>query len=233
MTNHRAQHSEKELLELDARLSGRGGEWWDSFYANRAKPIPFFGTSPDESLHEWVTNGTISRGTALDIGCGNGRNAIFLAQSGFEVEGIDYSQAAIAWTAQRAAEAGVTIKLNHASVFEMDLKGRRYDCIYDSGCFHHIAPHRREGYVALVASALKPGGFFGMACFNPEGGSGLTDTEVYERNTLAGGLGYTEQQLREIWGATFTIRALRQMSAQPTESGLFGESFLWVMLARL
>jgi SAM-dependent methyltransferase len=224
--------STKSSEQLDAIFADRQIEWWDTFYANRAKPVPFFGTSPDECLYQWVTQGTIPHGSALDIGCGNGRNAIFLAQSGFTVDAVDYSQAAIEWATQRRLEAGAKVRLHCASVFELPLTPGSYDFIYDSGCFHHIAPHRRARYIALVASALKPGGRFGMVCFRPEGGSGLSDEQVYERKTLAGGLGYSEGQLHEMWSRSFEILELRQMREQAAESALFGEAFLWEMLAQ-
>lgn len=228
-----AMQEPQDLAALDALLSDHQGDWWDGFYANRAKPVPFFGPQPDECLAEWIAQGLIrAPGRALDLGCGNGRNAVLLAQSGFMVEGVDYSQAAIDWATQRAAEAGVAVQLRHASVFEVDIAAGAYDLIYDSGCFHHLAPHRRPGYVQLVADALKPGGCFGMVCFRPEGGSGLSDAEVYERRSLGGGLGYTEAQLHAIWGDAFHIEQLRPMTPQrPAESGRFGESFLWAMLA--
>ena len=121
MPGHPRPLHPKELAELDALLADRQSAWWDSFYADRARPVPFFGASPDESLYKWIDNGAIPRGRALDLGCGNGRNAVFLAQSGFTVEGIDYSQAAIEWAQQRAGQAGVEIRLHHASVFEMPI----------------------------------------------------------------------------------------------------------------
>nr|WP_316639117.1 class I SAM-dependent methyltransferase [uncultured Roseateles sp.] len=221
-----------ELAALDALLADRQGGWWDAFYADRAKPVPFFGASPDECLSKWVNDGLVPRGAALDLGCGNGRNAIFLAKSGFAVEGVDYSQAAIEWAGQRAEEGGAPIRLTQASVFELDVEPQAYDLIYDSGCFHHMPPHRREGYVRRVCAWLRPGGWFGMVCFRPEGGSGLSDSEVYERKTLGGGLGYTQERLREIWSGPLRIHELLQMKQQPAGSGLFGEPFLWVLLAQ-
>lgn len=225
--------AQDELATLDALLAHRQSDWWDQFYANRAKPVPFFGPEPDECLSGWLADGIVPRaGAALDIGCGNGRNAVLLARSGFTVEGIDYSQAAIEWAGQRVREAGVTLSLRHASVFDFEVAPGSYDLIYDSGCFHHMPPHRRDGYVRLVAAALKPGAWFGMVCFRPEGGSGLSDDEVYERGTLGGGLGYSEARLREVWGDLFKIHELRPMRSQPAGSGLFGEAFLWALLAQ-
>ena len=206
--------------------------WWDSFYADRAKPCPFFVDAPDESLFEWVNGGLIRPGRALDLGCGHGRNAVFLARAGFDVEGVDFSQTAIDWAGERVKEAGVDVTLTCRSVFELDIRPGTCDLVYDSGCFHHMAPDQREPYVQLVANALKPGGWFGLTCFRPEGGSGYTDEDVYERGSLGGGLGYTEQRLREIWSQGLQVRQLRQMTKPAAGSGLFGEPFLWAMLAR-
>lgn len=169
---------------------------------------------------------------ALDLGCGNARNAIFLARHGFAVDAVDFSKTAIDWAAQRVTEAGVPVNLIHESVHRLELTPRSYGLVYDSGCFHHIAPHRRDGYVRKVASALACGGWFGMVCFRPEGGSGLSDSEVYEQRSLRGGLGYSEEQLREIWSNGFAIREVRRMEKQSPESGLFGEPFLWSLWAQ-
>lgn len=226
-------YDDADVLEmLDALLANRGHDWWDGFYADRAKPCPFFTAAPCESLVEWVDAGFIRPGRALDFGCGHGRNAVFLARRGFAVQGIDYSQKAIDWAVERATEAGVAVAWQCRSVFDIEVEPASCDLVYDSGCFHHLPPHRRRSYVELVNAALKPGGWFALACFRPEGGSGLTDIEVYERRSLGGGMGYTEAQLRAIWSNNFEVRVMRQMRKQTLASGLFGEDFLWAMLAQ-
>jgi SAM-dependent methyltransferase len=224
--------TEEVMAELDGLLADHQQDWWDSFYENRAKPCPFFGELPDESLATWVFEGQVRPGRALDVGCGNGRNAVFLAGRGFSVEAVDYSQTAIDWATQRAAQAGVDVRLLRRSAFDLDLSSGGYDLVYDSGCFHHIAPHRRDRYVELVTEALAPGGWFGLTCFRPEGGSGYSDDEVYERRSLGGGLGYTEERLREIWSRGLEVHSIRRMAKPGAESGLFGEPFLWSLLAR-
>jgi SAM-dependent methyltransferase len=224
--------TESERRELDALLEPRGGAWWDAFYSNRAKPCPFFVARPDESLAEHVRTGRIPAGRAIDLGCGNGRNSLFLARHGFSVEAVDYSATALTWARERAAQAGVEVSFVHANVFELELNAGAYDLVCDSGCFHHVAPHRRAQYVDLSVAALRPGGWFCLTCFRPEGGSGFTDAEVYERRSLGGGLGYTEERLREIWSRGLRIRELRAMNAQEPASELFGESFLWVLCAQ-
>jgi SAM-dependent methyltransferase len=160
--------TERELAELDALLVAHESPWWDSFYADRAKPCPFFVTSPDESLTRLVRDeGLIRPGRAIEFGCGNGRNAIFLARHRFSVEAVDYSRSAIDWASERIAEAGVAVALMRQDVFELELEAGAYDLVYDAGCFHHMPPHRRQRYVDLVVAALRPGGWFGVTYNTP------------------------------------------------------------------
>ncbi len=224
--------SAAELARLDALIDPRQSAWWDQFFADRNKRCPFFVTLPDESLVQAVGDGRKIPGRALELGCGNGRNAICLARQGYAVDAVDFSQTALDWAAHNVAEAGVTVRLIKHSVTDLVVQPGSYDLVYDSGCFHHLAPHRRRPCVALVRRALAVGGWFGLSCFRPEGGSGFTDAEVYERGSLGGGLGYTEAQLREIWSHGFEVRELRPMAPQRPESGLFGEAFLWALWAQ-
>ena len=118
------------------------------------------------------------------------------------------------------------------SIFDATFPEGSYDLVYDSGCFHHLAPHRRKDYVELVRRALRPGGSYGLVCFRPEGGSGYTDQQVYERASLGGGLGYSEDRLRALWDeAPFSLRVLRRMNKTGGQGPCFGEDFLWVLLA--
>ena len=232
MFDNYSSMTEAELVELYATLAADGRSRWQRFYVDRARPCPFFAGAPDENLYQWVQEGRVVRGTALDLGCGNGRNAIFLAKHGFTVHAIDYSESAVAWAREEVSNANVRVSIDCSSVFELQLEPESCDLIYDSGCFHHIAPHRRHQYVRLIASALKPGGALGLVCFAPEGGSGLSDDEVYTHNSLGGGLGYDELRLREIWGELFHIASLQRMHEQSVGSQLFGKSYLWALLAR-
>ena len=62
-----------------------------------------------------------------------------------------------------------------------------YDLIYDSGCFHHLAPHRRISYLDLLGRHLAPGGWFGLSCFAAgEDGMGTErpDAALYRAKTL-------------------------------------------------
>jgi SAM-dependent methyltransferase len=218
------------MRTLDTLLADRGGEWWSDFFADRSRAIPFFASWPDENLAGWLDDGQLTPGRVLELGCGNGRNAVHLASRGCQVDAVDYSQEAIGWARERADAAGVPVGFQCCSIFDAQIEAGAYDLVYDSGCFHHLAPHRRQDYFGLITAALKPGGSFGLVCFRPEGGSGLTDLQVYEKATLGGGLGFTADQLRLLWDrAPFSVRVLRQM--EHAAGPWFGEDFLWALLA--
>jgi SAM-dependent methyltransferase len=213
-------------------LQGTDGGWWDEFFADRSKPIPFFAEWPDENLAKWFGSGLLAPGRVLELGCGNGRNATYLASLGCAVEAIDFSAQAIGWAKQRADRAGVLVSFQHCSVLDAQLTAGSYDLVYDSGCFHHLPPHLRGDYADLVHAALRPGGSYGLVCFRPEGGSGYTDQQVYERGSLGGGLGYSEDQLRALWDTPpFSVRVLRPMNRTDGHGPYFGEDFLWALLA--
>jgi len=224
--------AEDVLSMLDDLLSGRDGSWWDGFYADRAKPVPFFAAWPDENLVEWFAQGRLGPGRALELGCGNGRNAVYLASQGCRVDAVDFSAGAIGWARERAAAADVCVNFQCRAIFDASVRDGSYDLVYDSGCFHHLPPHRRRDYVELVLRALKPGGGYGLVCFRPEGGSGLSDQEVYERRGLAGGLGYSRERLLAVWDGRLEILQLRQMIKTSAPVKQFGEDFLWVLLGR-
>lgn len=224
------------LFDADAdRWTDRGAGWWDGFYADRESGVPFFRAAPDESLVAWHHDGLLevpSGGRALDIGCGPGRNAVWLAEQGYEVDALDLSPTALDWGRERAAEAGVEVNFVRANVFEWDERGGEYDLVYDSGCFHHLPPHRRVSYRALVERALAPDGAFGLACFASGAmGSDAPDEELYRRGTLSGGVAYGDDDLRAIFGWLTEVE-LRRMREMPEGSELFGKEFLWAGLFR-
>jgi SAM-dependent methyltransferase len=224
--------SDDVLGMLDDLLTEESASRWDEFHADRARPIPFFTEAPDENLAEWLEEGVITPGRVLELGCGHGRNAAYLAGLGCDVDAVDFSAKAIERARERPRPAAGSVTYQCCSIFDAQLAEGAYDLVYDAGCFHHIAPHRRRDFVELVTRALRPGGRFGLVCFRPEGGSGYTDQQVYERASLGGGLGYTEDQLRTLWDAPpFTVRALRPMRPQDERSRRFGLDFLWALLA--
>jgi SAM-dependent methyltransferase len=217
---------------LDALLESRDGAWWDEFFARPPRPIPFLVDWHDENLAEWFGGGLLTPGRVLELGCGHGRNAVYLASLGCSVDAVDFSALAIGEARKRAEQAGCLVNFWCSSIFDAGFPDGSYDLVYDSGCFHHLPPHRRKSYVELVHRVLKPDGSYGLVCFRPEGGSGFSDLQVYQRASLGGGLGYAENRLRALWDKPpFSVRVLRPMNKADGQGLCFGEDFLWVLLA--
>lgn len=177
---------------LDELLEKRDGEWWNNFYSERSRPVPFFKNIPDEELISYCENGTFQKGKSLDIGCGNGRNAIYLAEQKFDSYGIDISKESIAWAREMVQNSPQKPCFEEKSLFDFVADSKSFDLILDSGCFHHIKPHRREEYLKKIQILLKDDGYFLMTCFNLDGGANITDYDVYRDYSMHGGLGFSK-----------------------------------------
>ena len=96
-----------------------------------------------------------SSGAALDLACGKGRNAIFLAQRGLEVTGIDRSEVALAEAREAAEEAGVQVKIKWVAAdleaSTVPLPQNHYNVIT---CFYYRDPN----LYPQIFAALRPGG---------------------------------------------------------------------------
>jgi len=221
------------LFAADAdRWTRDAASWWDDFYADRGKPVPFFVPKPDENLVSYLDRGLLAPGRALELGCGPGRNAIYLASRGFEVDAVDLSPSALAWAEERAREAGAQVRFHRADIFSAALPAGPYGLVYDTGCLHHLPPHRRVSYLDLLDRVLAPGGHFALACFAAGAmGSELPDEEFYRQGSLYGGLAYSPAELRGIFSELTEVE-MRPMVEQPPGSPVFGVPFLLTALFR-
>lgn len=226
--------SNEDLLDMLDSLLREPTGFWNEFYSNREKGIPFFVNKPDENLVGYFNDGIMNSGKVLEIGSGPGRNAIYFAEKGCHVDAIDLSEQSIQWAKERAKERGVEVNFIQNNIFKVSIEEGTYDIVYDSGCFHHIAPHRRNNYIGLILQALKPGGYFSITCFvegGELGGSAITDWEVYRKRSLNGGLGFTKEKLRTIF-TDFEEIEIRLMKNASNDDEVFGVSALWTGLFR-
>ncbi len=92
------------------------------------------------------------RGDALDIACGQGRNAVYLAQQGFAVHAIDISPVALARAQRVAAMKGLSIWWDQADLEQTKLPVQRYDLVVN---FNYL----QRSLMSQLKDSLKPGGF--------------------------------------------------------------------------
>jgi len=105
-------------------------------------------------------------GPVLDVGCGTGENALFLAARGYEVIGVDAVEQAVRAARMKAAERGATVEFEVHDALALDGLGRRFATVVDSGLFHVFGDGERPRFVRSLASVLKLGGRYYVLCFS-------------------------------------------------------------------
>ena len=107
-------------------------------------------------------------GSVLDAGCGTGDTALFFAERGHRVTGIDFLEVAIQRAQRKATERGVRVTFLVKDATRLRDWGERYDSVIDSGLFHVFSDEDRRRYVEGLATVLKPGGQLFLMCFSDE-----------------------------------------------------------------
>src|ERR1700687_1908892 len=126
---------------------------------------PWDNNAPSESVVGWQTRGWV-HGDVLDIGCGLGDNAIYLAKNGHTVTGLDISPTALVTAEQRAKDAGVDLTFAVADSTKLDGYTDAFDTVIDSGLFHSLDDDGRRNYAAAVYRATRPGATLLLSCFS-------------------------------------------------------------------
>jgi SAM-dependent methyltransferase len=112
---------------------------------------------PREELVGLIESGQIPPGRAIDLGCGAGANAIFLAQHGFEVTGVDFAEAAIEKARQRAATAGVQVNFVIDDLLNLRKITGKFDFLLDYGVLDDLRLPQRERYIQNMLPLTRPG----------------------------------------------------------------------------
>jgi cyclopropane fatty-acyl-phospholipid synthase-like methyltransferase len=112
---------------------------------------------------EFVTLGETGeiRGDVLDVGCGTGENALFLAGRGHKVWGVDSVPRAIELAREKIREGDLSITFLVQDALDMNLS-RTFDTIIDSGLFHALSDPDRLRFVRSLTAVLRPGGTYLM-----------------------------------------------------------------------
>ncbi len=107
-------------------------------------------------------------GSILDPGCGTGDNALFFAERGQAVLGIDFVVAPIEAARRKAEQRGVQAEFLQADALKLKELGRTFDNAIDSGLFHVFSDEDRRLYVESLAQVLNRGGRIFLMCFSDE-----------------------------------------------------------------
>lgn len=100
----------------------------------------------------------------LDVGCGEGRNAVFFARNGYRVTAFDSSPVGVEKTQRMVGEAGVPIEVFVADVNAFRPTGS-FDVIFSTGVLHYVPPELRAEVLAGYREATSPGGLDALSVF--------------------------------------------------------------------
>lgn len=119
--------------------------------------VPWDDVLPPPEVQNLVAS--LPPGRALDLGCGYGRTSIYLAQQGWQVDGVDFVPQAIAEAKQRADAAGVLarIQFHVGSVADLHFVTGPYNLAVDVGCMHSLSTQLQESYRDELLRLLRPG----------------------------------------------------------------------------
>ena len=110
-----------------------------------------------EELISLVESGRIKPGRAIDLGCGTGANAIYLAQKGFDVTGVDYAEAAVEKARALAKEAGVQVTFIADDLTNLRHVSGTFEFLLDYGVLDDLRPHQRELYLRNMFPLTRSG----------------------------------------------------------------------------
>ncbi|MGA9871094.1 MAG: class I SAM-dependent methyltransferase [Rhodococcus sp. (in: high G+C Gram-positive bacteria)] len=127
---------------------------WDAKYA--AKDL-VYGSPPNQLLVEFAT--TLPRGRVLDLACGEGRNALWLATRGWQVTAVDFSAVALE-KGRRIAEKAPRSVRERVTWVCADVTQLTSRPEYDLALmlYLHLPPEQRRGVIRVATEALKPEG---------------------------------------------------------------------------
>lgn len=136
-------------------------EFWNDRYRGDAYT---YGTAPNQFVRRHV-NALPAGGAVVELGAGEGRNAIYLAEQGFDVTALDYAAEGLRKLEQLATKRGVSVATIHADVTGWQ-PARTWDGLICT--FLHLPPDARGAFYQTMQQALRPGGMLVAEWFRPE-----------------------------------------------------------------
>jgi SAM-dependent methyltransferase len=168
--------------------------------------IPWNIESPPGQRVDLMESGQVRPCRTIDLGCGAGNYAVYLASRGFDVTGVDVSAAAIALARDNARRKGVKCEFLVADILEgLSDFTERFEFAHEWSVLHHIYPESREQHVETVHRVLIPGGKYFSVCLSDKDAA-FGGTGKIRRTPIGTVLCFSsEKELRELFEPYFQV----------------------------
>ncbi|MEO9325633.1 class I SAM-dependent methyltransferase [Nocardioides sp. C4-1] len=174
MSDDQHQHEHGRQAHGDDLRAMFTQEFWDERYATSDR---IWSGNPNRFLVEEVAG--LEPGTAVDVGCGEGADAVWLAGRGWQVTGVDVSGVALERAAGHAAGAGVADRTQwlRADVFAREPIPTGVDLV--TAAYVHVPPDDFEAVYRHLAASVAPGGHLVVLAHHPDDAhTGLRNSEL-------------------------------------------------------
>jgi len=132
---------------------------WEQRY--ETGDLPWDTGRVDHNLADALARHDIRPCRALELGCGTGSNAIWLARRGFDVTASDISETAVQRARQAAERAGVALSFAAGDLLHDPLPQGPFGLVFDRGCFHSVGDASARGlFGRVVSDRLADGGYW-------------------------------------------------------------------------
>jgi cyclopropane fatty-acyl-phospholipid synthase-like methyltransferase len=142
-------------------------------------------------------------GSVLDIGCGTGDNALYFAERGQSVLGIDFVAKPIEVARRKAEERGVQAEFLQMDALKLTSLDRKFDSVIDCGLFHVLSDEDRIPYVEGLAHVTKNGSRVFLMCFSDEQPGDTGPRRI------------SQSELREAFADGWTIESIEAARFEP------------------
>ena len=161
--------------------------------------LPWDSGIRSRELARVLDEGLVKPCRAVELGCGTGTNAVFLAQLGFDVTAFDLAPRALEMARARAASADVRVNFLEADLANLGLDLEPFDFIFDRGCYHCVRRMNLQGFLKTLERLSRPGTRYLVLAGNA---NEQTETEGPPR--------VTEQEIRDDLGRLFRVERIRE-----------------------
>jgi len=166
---------------------------------------------PQPAIVRLAQTGQIT-GSVLDVGCGTGENALYLAEHGYTAAGVDGAPTAIKKARAKAKRRGLNASFEVGDALNLPTPERQFDTVIDSGLFHVFSDDERPRFRDSLGRVVRSGGTYFLMCFSDHQPGDWGPRRV------------TQPEIRAVFGDGWRVNSI-EPSAFETN---FGDAQAWL-----